>query len=128
MKLSIIKVPLTDFYIDIVIGGSKIEYMKFQQKRYGITEIESEESDKNECNTIQSGKKSEMKGETRFLIKLEKSPRADLPVFVHELWHLMWHISRTISDFELNQKTQSWAANMFEELFKLIIDAKYEKL
>lgn len=127
MKIAEVKVPMTDFRVDIIVGGSKKEYSIFQQKRYGIPEIEADDCNENECCTMETSKESELKGEKRFLLKLKVMPKRNLPVFVHELWHLMWHISGTITDFELNKETQMWAANMFEALFVDIIKSEYMK-
>ena len=50
------------------------------------------------------GDESELKGEIRFTLKLAKSPKENIPVFIHELWHLMWQISNTIKDLKLNNE------------------------
>lgn len=128
MKLATIKIPLTLFEVDIVVGGSKDEYSKLLQKRYGLSEVESDESDPNECSTIASSANSDLGGRIQFVLKLDKMPNKNMPVFVHELWHLMWHISNTIGDIKLNKDTQSWGACMIEELFNLITNAKYKNI
>lgn len=127
MKISEIPIPMTGFKVDIVIGGSKDDYSMLQQKRYGFTKEEADDSSENECCTMRSGKDSELKGEIRFLLKLKVMPKRNLPVFIHELWHLMWHISNVITDFKLNKETQTWAANMFESLFEGVMGAEYRE-
>jgi hypothetical protein len=121
-------VPMTAFKIDVLIGGTKKEVIEFHIKRYGITKEEAEPSSQNECATMTSDIKSELKGDNIFYVALEKKPILDVPVFIHELWHIMFQISDAISDLELNKNTQKWAACMIEDISQQILKAKYEKI
>lgn len=128
MKLAVIKIPMSSFEVDVAVCSSPREYILFLQKRYGIPEHELDDNDRNytQCCTMYSYPESELKGHTRFLIRLKKMPGKDTHVFIHELWHLMWHVSNVIGDFKLTRETQGWAANMIEKLFVDIMEAKYE--
>lgn len=122
-----IGVPMTEFKIDVMIGGTKEENQLVQRNRYGFSDDVSDIS-ANQCSTIDSGKNGIIIPQTIFLLTLKEKPFDNIPVFIHEIWHLVWHISNTIGDFKLNQNTQSWAACMIEEIARDIINAKYEEL
>lgn len=123
-----ISVPMTDFKIDVMIGGTKEENQLVQQNRYGFSKEDVKDIEENECVSLTSGNEGIIKPQRTFLLHLKEKPLEDIPVFIHELWHLMFHISLTIGDFKLNQDTQSWGAYMIETIAKNIINAKYEEL
>lgn len=122
-----IGVPMTEFKIDVMIGGTEEENQLVQKNRYGFRDDVSD-IEPNQCSTIDSGKNGVIVPQTIFLLTLKEKPFDNIPVFVHEIWHLVWHISNTISDLKLNHNTQSWAAYMIECISRDIISAKYEKL
>lgn len=123
-----VDVPMTDFKIDVMIGGTREEYELVEDERYSLRANPNENFCPNECSSIETGDKGFIKNLKIFQIKLEKKPIDNIPYFIHELWHLMWKISKVISDFELNQSSEAWAANMIETIAKNIINAKYEEL
>jgi hypothetical protein len=128
IKLATVNVPMTSFKVDVIIGGTKKEYQELLKKRYGLQYNQSEDSHPNECTTIDTGKYSELKGETIFVLKLKHFPRKNLPVFIHELWHLIWRISYIITDFELNNNCNTWAAYLIEDISNQILNAKFETI
>lgn len=121
-------VPMTEFRIDVMIGGTKEENQKVQIGRYGFSDGDVADIVDNECVSLTSGSKGVIKPQKTFLLHLKNKPLDDISVFIHEIWHLMWHISDTIGDFKLTQSTQSWAACMIEQISRDIINAKYEEL
>lgn len=123
-----VDVPMTDFKIDVMIGGTREEYELVEDERYSLRANPNENFCANECSSIETGDKGFIKNLKIFQIKLEKKPIDNIPYFIHELWHLMWKISKVISDYELNQSSEAWAANMIETIAKNIINAKYEEL
>lgn len=123
-----VDVPMTDFKIDVMIGGTKEENQLVQKNRYGFSEEDVDDIEQNECSSLTSGEKGIIKPQRTFLLNLKEKPLDNIPVLIHELWHLMFHISLTIGDFKMNQDTQSWGACMIETIAKNIINAKYEEL
>jgi hypothetical protein len=123
-----ITVPMTDFKVDVFIGGTKEENQLVQINRYGFSKEEVDDITENECASITSGENGIIKPQKTFLLHLEKMPIDNLPVFIHEIWHLMFHISETITDFKINNNTQTWGACMIESIAKDILNAKYEEL
>ena len=119
---------MTEFKIDVMIGGTKEEYDLVEDERYALRPIPDEEFSKDQCMSIRTGSRAIIPNTKIFNIRLGKLPLEDIPGFIHELWHLMWKISKVISDFELNQSSESWAANMIEQISRDIINAKYEEL
>lgn len=119
---------MTDFKVDVFIGGTKEENQLVQMNRYGFSKNEVEDITENECASITSGENGVVKSQKTFLVHLEKMPIDNLPVFIHEIWHLMFHISETITDFKINNDTQSWGACMIESIVKDILNSKYEEL
>lgn len=119
---------MTEFKIDVMIGGTKEEHKLVQQKRYGFSEEDAGIISTNECSAITSGKNGFLQPQKIFLLNLEKHPLENIPIFIHELWHLMWDISVVIEDLKLNKKSSSWAACMIETISGDIINAKYEEL
>jgi len=110
-------VPMTEFKVDVFIGGSQKEMTELNKQRYGFkTDKEAKPLSRNECNTIHTSKDSFLKGEVRFYLAYEKSPKLIIDIFIHELFHLMWHISAQIPDFKLVYKTHSWGACMIENI------------
>lgn len=122
-----IGVPMTEFKIDVMIGGTKEEYDLVEEERYALRPNPDEEFSKNECSSIYTGSRGFIKNRKIFLIRLEQHPKDDIPVFIHELWHLMWKIGKVITDFEMVHEAP-WAAYMIETIAKDIINAKYEEL
>lgn len=123
-----VSVPMTDFKIDVFIGGTKEEYDLVEEERYSLRPDVNAEFCKNECCSIETGSRGFIKNLKVFQIKLEYKPIDNVPYFIHELWHLMWKISNVISDFELNKSSEAWAANMIEKIAFDILNAKYEEL
>lgn len=124
IKIAVVEVPMTLFKIDVIIGGNKKEYHYLYKKRYGLdVNFDGE----NECCTVYSGHDSELKGEKRFCLKLQRHPKVITTIFIHELWHLIWQISIEISDIKLTKKTQTWGACFIETIAENILSAKYEK-
>lgn len=123
-----VDVPMTDFKIDVMIGGTKKEYDIVEEGRYALKPNEDEEFFKNQCMAINTGSLGVISSKKIFNLRLEKKPLENVPFFIHELWHLVWKISKVISDYELNQSSEAWAANMIETIAKDIINAKYEEL
>ena len=123
-----INVPMTDFKVDVLIGGTKEENILVETNRYGFSEEESQNIEKNECASITTGLNGFLKPQKIFCLRLAVMPMDDIPVLIHELWHLIWHISDVIGDFKLSQASQSWAACMIETISRDIINAKYEQL
>ena len=123
-----VNVPMTDFKIDVMIGGTKEEYDLVEDERYSIKPDENEEFCANGVFSVSTGSRGFIKSLKIFNLRLEVKPLENIPYFIHELWHLMWKISKVISDFELNQSSEAWAANMIETIAKNIINAKYEEL
>lgn len=123
-----VSVPMTEFKIDVMIGGTKEENQIIQINRYGFSEEDVDGIEENECVSLTSGKNGIIKPQKTFLLHLKEKPLENIPVFVHEIWHLMFHISEIITDFKLSGNTQSWAACMIEQISRDIINAKYEEL
>lgn len=123
-----IGVPMTNFTVDVMVGGSEDEHRLVQANRYGFTGDDLEDINNNECIAMTTSSSAIKSNEKTFLLHLDKMPIDDIPVFIHELWHLMWHISRTITDYKLNPSTEIWAARMIEDLSRQILNAKYEEL
>lgn len=122
-----ISVPMTEFKIDVMIGGTKEEYDLVEDERYAIVPDENEEFSKNQCSSIRTGSRGIISSLKIFNMRLEKHPKEDIPIFIHELWHLMLKISKIITDFEITQDSH-WAAYMIEQISRDIINAKYEEL
>jgi len=123
-----VDVPMTDFKIDVMIGGTKEEYDLVEEHRYSLHPEENAEFCNNQIYSVSTGTRGFIHSQKMFNLRLEVKPLENIPVFIHELWHLMWKISKIISDFELNQSSEAWAANMIETIAKNIINAKYEEL
>jgi len=123
-----LNIPMTTFKVDVVVGGTKKENILVQKSRYGFKEEDLQDIENNECVSIISGANGLITPQRIFLLSLKKPPQEDIPTMIHELWHLMWHISEIITDFNLNQDTQTWAACMIETLAEQIMNNKYEEL
>jgi hypothetical protein len=124
-----VKVPMTDFKVDVFVGGSQKEMTELNKQRYGFkTDKEAKPYGRNECNTIHTSKDLFLKGEIRFYLSYERNPKLITDIFIHELFHLMWHISKQIPDFKLCYKNHSWGACMIEDISRQILNAKYEKI
>lgn len=122
-----ISVPMTEFKIDVMIGGSKEEYDLVEEERYALKADPNLEFSSNEVGSIATGSRGFIKNQKIFQLKLEKHPLDNVPVFIHELWHLMQKIPKVITDFKLTQEAP-WAAYMIEQISRDIINAKYEEL
>ena len=110
-KLKTFRLYPTLFYIDVFVC-SKIK-RKYLKKRYGL----KESIKPNECGTIYSSKKSELKGIKRFYICLESTEYDN--IIIHEIVHLLWHLSKEMN-IELKYESQEWQANFFEMVFNEI--------
>lgn len=122
-----ISVPMTEFKIDVMIGGTKEEYDLVEEERYALRPNPESEFCSNECASISTGNRAFLPNLKIFQIKLEKHPKDDIPSFIHELWHLMLKIGEIITDFDINKESH-WAAHMIEQISRDIINAKYEEL
>lgn len=122
-----ISVPMTEFKIDVMIGGTKEEYDLVEEGRYALRPDEDGEHISNSCATIYTGSRGIIASEKIFQLKLAVMPLENVPMFIHELWHLMWKIPKVITDFELVNEAP-WAAYMIEQISRDIINAKYEEL
>lgn len=125
-----ISIPLTPLKLDVYIGGIKEEYVIINKKRYGYDDKDANDIFPNECSTAYTEKgKGELDGTIQFCLILSQLPKDDIPVFLHEMWHLMWQISKVVTDFRFNSLNNSrWAANLIEELARLIINAEYKEI
>lgn len=122
-----ISVPMTEFKIDVMIGGTKEEYDLVEKERYTLIPNEDAEFSANECGSIYTGSRGIIASKKIFQIKLAVMPLENVPIFIHELWHLMWKIGKVITDFEMIHEAP-WAAYMIEQISRDIINAKYEEL
>lgn len=122
-----ISVPMTEFKIDVMIGGSKEEYDLVEEERYALRADPNLEFCANEVGSIATGNRGFIKNQKIFQLKLEKMPLENVPIFIHELWHLMQKIAKIVTDFELVNEAP-WAAYMIEQISRDIINAKYEEL
>ena len=121
-----VSVPMTEYKIDVFVGGTKEERKIIQKNRYGLKDKDVSDTILNECATIDSGIDSIVGNTTRFIVGLESL--TDIPILIHELFHLMFHISKEISDFRLSNESYSWASPMIEQIAKDILNAKYEEI
>ena len=121
-----IKVPMTEYKIDVFVGGTKEKIQIIQRNRYGLSNSDVEPIKENECATIDSGQDSIVGCTTRFVIVLKSLD--DIPVLIHELFHLMFHISKEIGDFTLSNQSYAWASPMIEQIARDILTAKYEEI
>lgn len=121
-----IKVPMTEYKIDVFIGGTREERKIIQKNRYGLKDKDVSDTILNECATIDSGIDSIVGNTTRFIVGLESL--TDIPILIHELFHLMFHISKEIGDFTLSNQSYAWASPMIEQIARDILTAKYEEI
>lgn len=122
-----ISVPMTEFKIDVMIGGTKEEYDLVEKERYALIPNEDAEFNGDQCGVIYTGSRGIICSEKIFQLKLSHKPLEDIPRFNHELWHLMQKIPKVITDFEMIHEAP-WAAYMIEQISRDIINAKYEEL
>ena len=122
-----ISVPMTEFKIDVMIGGTKEEYDLVEDERYALRPNEDAEFNNNECASIYTGSRGIVASKKIFQLKLAVMPLENVPIFIHELWHLMQKIPKVITDFEMIHEAP-WAAYMIEQISRDIINAKYEEL
>ena len=119
---------MTDFLIDVFIGGTDEEHVEIQKNRYGFNDQDAKQTEKNECCSLVAGDNGFLLPQKMFYLKLEQEPTKNIPVFVHELWHIMWHISQTVSDFNFSKEGNAYGAYMIEQITKQIIESKYEQI
>ena len=94
-------VPMTEYKIDVFVGGTLEERRIIQKNRYGLSDDNVNVYSLDECCTIDSGQDSIVGCTTRFVVGLKTLD--DIPVLIHELFNLMFHISKEIGDFELSK-------------------------
>lgn len=119
-------VPMTEYKIDVFVGGTLEERRIIQKNRYGLSDDNVNVSSLDECCTIDSGQDSIVGCTTRFVVGLKTL--YDIPVLIHELFHLMFHISKEIGDFELSNQSYAWASPMIEQIARDVLNAKYEEI
>lgn len=128
IKHTQLKVPMTDFIVDVLVGGTKEEHEVIQSRLYDIPIHELDLGSLNETALIDTGSNGIIPQQTIFHLHLDKMPLEDLPVTIHELWHVMWYISKQITDFRLTYESHAFAAPMIEDLTRQLLNAVYEEL
>lgn len=120
---------MTEFIVDVLIGGDYEEHKIIQKRLYDIPEEDLKKISQNECTVIDTGSLADVCHDSKiFYLKLDKMPIEDIPVMVHELWHIMWHIEEVITDFKLVPQSSTFAAPMIEDLTRQLLNAVYEEL
>lgn len=130
IKHTQLKVPMTDFKVDVLIGGSKKEHLIIQKRLYDISEEDLGTIGQNEVCTIDTGENAEVGSTIKiFHLHLDKMPSEDIPVTMHEMWHLVWHISNSIPDFSpITYESHSFMAPFIEDLTRQLFNAEYQDL
>ena len=130
IKHTQLKVPMTEFVVDVLVGGSKEEHLVIQKRLYDIPEGDLENIGQNETCTIDTGKDAEVGSNIKiFHLHFDKMPSEDIPVTMHEMWHLVWHISNNISDFSpITYESHSFMAPFIEDLTRQLFNAEYQDL
>lgn len=113
-----ISIQPSKWHLDIIVCKDKKETEQFYKDRYGIPDPEVGE---NECASIDSAKKGQLKGEHRIVIHLMSL--SNKSIIVHELIHALWYTSKAIG-YEMNYDSQEWQAVLFEYLFREVINRK----
>jgi len=67
MKFAEVSIPLTEFKLDVVVGGTKEEYVSFQRKRYGFNEEQLSDTNLNEAHTAYTDMSSDLKGDDPYI-------------------------------------------------------------
>lgn len=119
------EIPLlpSNWTLDIIESRKhEDEFINFMHKRYGIPVVDMErERFLNTCGAIDSGTKSQLKGETRIVVVVRDVK--DMPVLVHELVHAMWHAAKCIG-YEMRYESQEWQAVLYEYMYVQATDSK----
>lgn len=125
MKIKEIRVYPSIWYLDVIVADNQKDLDYISKKRYGIKD---DPILPNECSSIDSSKKSELKGERRVVISIKSLD--DVETIVHELIYAIWHLARYIG-YEIDYDTQEWQAVLYEYLYKEALDkngyVKYKK-
>lgn len=110
-----VRIQPTRWTLDVWICNKPQSLVDLFHKRYGASkEYYEEEMEANCVMHIDSTDKSELKGERRIIMILEKM---DYYVLVHELIHVLWYTAKR-TGCEMNYSTQEWQAILFEYLYK----------
>jgi len=129
IKHTQLKVPMTEFIVDVLVGGTYEEHKIIQKRLYDIPEEDLKTISQDECTVIDTGSDAIIRPDSKiFYLKLSKMPIEDIPTTVHELWHIMWHIEYVITDFKLVPQSSAFAAPMIEDLTRQLFNAIYEDL
>lgn len=128
IKHTQLKVPMTQFIIDVLIGGEKEEHEVIQKRLYDVPDSYIKEITRDECNIINVGPNGIIPEQKIFHLHLNEEPIKNIPVTVHELWHIMWLIQNVIPDFTLTYESHAFAAPMIEDIIKQLLEAEYELL
>ena len=127
MKTKTIELLPSPWKLDVIVTSSRKKAINYQVKTYGLKKalLKEEKQHLNTVSTIISGAKTSRKGETRIVLILDS--KANKGVVVHELMHVMWHMSKR-SGTEMNYESQEWQALMIEHLFNKVTSRKgYKK-
>ena len=107
------------FYLDIFITKDLKALREIFNERYGLDEDGFYGTQINEVGTIDSCKKSLMKGETRIYTIIESIKKSD--IIVHESQHILDHLNR-LTNIDLSESSTEWKSMFVEYLFTEITD------
>lgn len=110
-------VPLypTKFKLDIWVCDNLDNLAKYFNKRYGgSVEYYNEEIDPNQVCSIESAENSQLNGQRIIVMNINSF---DLPVIVHELNHVIYHLAK-YCNIEINYDSQEWTSYLLEYLFE----------
>lgn len=115
MKLKEIPLYPTKFFLDLWVSDDHELLSKRFSERYGAaSDYYYEELSPNGVCTIESGKDTELKGETRIVMNIAEINHL---VIVHEANHVLFHLSKQCG-LEICWNSQEWTSYMLEYLFE----------
>ena len=121
IKHKCIRLEPSHWYLDVVCGTDVEELNKFYKKRYGLID-DSEYCQGDLVTIIHSDEKSQMKGESIILMKINYFKKN---VIVHEIIHVLHYVSK-YAGLEINWKSQEWQACFVQNLFTKICEPNYK--
>jgi len=123
MKFKEIRLYPSLFYLDVFISKDLGLLQKIFKKRYGLKKCDFKGTQINEVATIDSDKKSILKGETRIYTIIGSIKKHD--IIVHEINHVLDHLNR-LTNIDINESSTEWKSMFLEYLFTEIIKENYQ--
>jgi hypothetical protein len=124
IKFKTIQLLPTHFECDVWVTDISPEIKNLFKKRYGLRKKDIISTNENECSIVYSSNKSELKGEIRILLILNK---LEPGLIVHESYHILKHLCK-LTGVTTDYHSQEWSAYFLEYIFNEIAKNNYENI